>query len=350
MTLIHTKTKGGTPVWNLAGNTKPFSSWLGKGGAGGTWYGPKKVWSFYGEEDPTEKILKALPPKPVQGETQEQFVDRIVGGIAEKAKDVPRDELKTTILRNLPPSISIAEGEKWIESNLLKTEITQSKPESLMDKAKKVGVAISKDYKKGDRVTWKDRNGKELSGTVQRDPFADDVYISVDTDQIAHAGGVPIGRIEMVWLTNPSLKKIESQSAQEPEEPSQKTPEVVKSTQQEPGIKEAVTNDNAGEDKPRDVRQNGVGTPGETPPEMVRELRQKGNLLEVLQGMEQSFKEAILQQEEQLENQNPLPEKATYLERVQHQNWIRQTAWEMLKDQLLLPDEEIVPNLSEITE
>jgi hypothetical protein len=266
MTLIHTKTKGGTPVWNLAGNTKPFSSWLGKGGAGGTWYGPKKVWSFYGEEDPTEKILKALPPKPVQGETQEQFVDRIVGGIAEKAKDVPRDELKTTILRNLPPSISIAEGEKWIESNLLKTEITQSKPESLMDKAKKVGVAISKDYKKGDRVTWKDRNGKELSGTVQRDPFADDVYISVDTDQIAHAGGVPIGRIEMVWLTNPSLKKIESQSAQEPEEPSQKTPEVVKSTQQEPGIKEAVTNDNAGEDKPRDVRQNGVGTPGETPP------------------------------------------------------------------------------------
>jgi len=55
-----TTTKKGTPVWNVAGNTKAHIDAMKK--AGGRWYGPKKVWSFY-DGDPTDKLLTALGGK-----------------------------------------------------------------------------------------------------------------------------------------------------------------------------------------------------------------------------------------------------------------------------------------------
>jgi hypothetical protein len=58
LTLVKTTTKNGHPVWNLGGNTRNYKDAIKK--AKGIWYGPKKVWSFYGTEDPTEKIIKAF--------------------------------------------------------------------------------------------------------------------------------------------------------------------------------------------------------------------------------------------------------------------------------------------------
>jgi len=52
-----TTTRGGTPVWNVSGDTRPHAELMKRLGA--RWYGPKKVWSFY-NEDPSERILEAL--------------------------------------------------------------------------------------------------------------------------------------------------------------------------------------------------------------------------------------------------------------------------------------------------
>lgn len=52
-------TKNGKPVYEVSGNTKPYAEYIKR--AGGRWYGPKKVWSFYGNEDPSNKILENLP-------------------------------------------------------------------------------------------------------------------------------------------------------------------------------------------------------------------------------------------------------------------------------------------------
>jgi hypothetical protein len=58
LTLVKTTTKNGHPTWNLGGNTRNYKNAIKK--ARGIWYGPKKVWSFYGTEDPAEKIIKAF--------------------------------------------------------------------------------------------------------------------------------------------------------------------------------------------------------------------------------------------------------------------------------------------------
>lgn|GEM_PF-140677 len=58
LTLVKTTTKNGHPVWNLGGNTRAYKDAIKK--AKGIWYGPKKSWSFYGTEDPAEKIIAAI--------------------------------------------------------------------------------------------------------------------------------------------------------------------------------------------------------------------------------------------------------------------------------------------------
>ena len=57
-----TETRGGTPVWQVSGNTKAYKHILGaktRGGLGGKWYGPKQVWSFY-KADPTDQIAERI--------------------------------------------------------------------------------------------------------------------------------------------------------------------------------------------------------------------------------------------------------------------------------------------------
>ncbi len=57
--LVVTKgaTNTGKTVWNVSGNTKAHSETIKR--AGGRWYGPKKVWSFY-NGDPTAQLQEAL--------------------------------------------------------------------------------------------------------------------------------------------------------------------------------------------------------------------------------------------------------------------------------------------------
>lgn len=59
--LVVTKgtTNNGKPVWNVSGNTKTHMDIIKR--AGGRWYGPKKVWSFY-NDDPSAAIAAKLPP------------------------------------------------------------------------------------------------------------------------------------------------------------------------------------------------------------------------------------------------------------------------------------------------
>lgn len=62
LTVRRSQTKNGTPTWEVAGNTRDHVAALRN--AGGKWYGPKKVWSFYSEESPEGKILAALGASP----------------------------------------------------------------------------------------------------------------------------------------------------------------------------------------------------------------------------------------------------------------------------------------------
>lgn len=58
--LVVTKgtTNNGKPVWEVSGNTKAHMDIIKR--AGGRWYGPKKVWSFY-TADPSAAIAAKLP-------------------------------------------------------------------------------------------------------------------------------------------------------------------------------------------------------------------------------------------------------------------------------------------------
>ena len=51
-------TKNGHPVWNLSGETRAYKEAIKK--AKGIWYGPRRLWSFYGTDDPADTIAKAI--------------------------------------------------------------------------------------------------------------------------------------------------------------------------------------------------------------------------------------------------------------------------------------------------
>jgi len=57
LTVSQGKTNTGKTVWNVSGNTRAHSEQIKR--AGGRWYGPKKVWSFY-NGDPTAALQEAL--------------------------------------------------------------------------------------------------------------------------------------------------------------------------------------------------------------------------------------------------------------------------------------------------
>lgn len=76
LTVRRSQTKNGTPTWEVSGNTRDHVAVLRN--AGGKWYGPKKVWSFYSEESPESKILAALGamPEPAEVSLSEIEVER----------------------------------------------------------------------------------------------------------------------------------------------------------------------------------------------------------------------------------------------------------------------------------
>lgn len=81
-------------------------------------------------------------------------------------------------------------------------------------------------FTKGNKVTWTDRSGKTLTGTIRSIDTRDN-YAEIDTDQIAtYAGGVPIGRIELVSFSMLSLveqsKKVESTESTSKQESKEK--------------------------------------------------------------------------------------------------------------------------------
>lgn len=158
--------------------------------------------TFAGDFDHAAEVAKNWPntvygmnPAPVLKQSKEiaeaifgssKFIDEMYEGIPLDSKPSRKQ------VENVDANTEIVQ--KSLESDTLKTNIPT--------------------FEKGNRVTWTDRSGKTLTGTIKSIDTRDD-YANVDTDQIAtYGGGVPIGRIEIVPLSMLSLveqpKKVES--------------------------------------------------------------------------------------------------------------------------------------------
>jgi len=84
-----TTTKTGKTAFELSGNTQEYKDVIKRLNA--RWYGPKKVWTFYTEEDPTGKILKALAGAGYKPAAKEEVQSQ-----AEGTKEAIPKEEKTT--------------------------------------------------------------------------------------------------------------------------------------------------------------------------------------------------------------------------------------------------------------
>ena len=176
LTIQKATTKNGNPVWELKGVKKDDTDMINvMKRFRARWYGPKKSWSFYQEEDPTPKILAEI----------------------EKVK---------------PKANPIADGAKPAQETK-QPEIKTPTPETT---DKYMG------FKENDRVKFT-LKGKELTGTIKRlDDYSNispnlGMVADVDVDQIEHAGGVPIGRREIVRLdTLSKLKEATKTPAESP--------------------------------------------------------------------------------------------------------------------------------------
>jgi N12 class adenine-specific DNA methylase/uncharacterized protein YqiB (DUF1249 family) len=89
LTVTKGTTNTGKTVWNISGpETRTWKENIKQ--AGGRWYGPKKVWSFY-DADPTEKLLKVLPPiENVHPEVRHGYPEK-----APPKEEAPKPSLKT---------------------------------------------------------------------------------------------------------------------------------------------------------------------------------------------------------------------------------------------------------------
>ena len=96
--LVVTKgtTNNGKEVWNVSGNTREHMDIIKR--AGGRWYGPKKVWSFY-NDDPSAAIAAKLPKTvtSIVGKPTIEMSDKTLEQIAksnEPAAEKAKSELE----------------------------------------------------------------------------------------------------------------------------------------------------------------------------------------------------------------------------------------------------------------
>lgn len=113
LTLSKGKTNNGKDVWNISGaETRTWKEYIKR--AGGRWYGPRRVWSFY-NGDPTEKLLATLPP-----------INEVHPSIGAEKKEATKEQATRSIL---PPKDQKKGGPyyiaKLLESHNLLDEIMQ---------------------------------------------------------------------------------------------------------------------------------------------------------------------------------------------------------------------------------
>jgi hypothetical protein len=80
-------------------------------------------------------------------------------------------------------------------------------------------------------------------------------------------------------------------------------------------------------------------------PKMYRNLEKQGKLERVLQDMERRLLTALEVTEERLLKADPPPKTDSYMAHLKHLKRIQNTAWELCRDIILLPDEETKPRL-----
>lgn len=80
-------------------------------------------------------------------------------------------------------------------------------------------------------------------------------------------------------------------------------------------------------------------------PKMFKALEESGTLMQTIYEMQESTKEAMRKIEAQLKEKNPAPQTEDTMELYRYNQWTADTAWEMVKDRILLPDEEDRPEL-----
>ncbi|WP_429786241.1 TnpV protein [Brevibacillus centrosporus] len=81
-------------------------------------------------------------------------------------------------------------------------------------------------------------------------------------------------------------------------------------------------------------------------PNMYRQLEEAGQLTQTLLQAQQSTEEALERVKEQLLELHPVEDSMGVEGKRAHFIWIDQTAWEMVREMILLPTEEDVPNLN----
>jgi hypothetical protein len=81
-------------------------------------------------------------------------------------------------------------------------------------------------------------------------------------------------------------------------------------------------------------------------PKMFKELQRRGQLKQTLTEAAKNTALAWENAEEKLREKNPPPKTENFLETVKYETWVRDTAWEMVREMwILLPSEEDVPEL-----
>ncbi len=123
--ITKTTTNKGNPVWEVSGDTRTHSAALGKQGAGGKFYDDKKgkkVWSFYGDADPTQKILSALEGKGgVTGATTTKGDGTVPDATGEATRDIGGQPLGSVTGLNRGVSITKAAADRYEKHRLIVT-------------------------------------------------------------------------------------------------------------------------------------------------------------------------------------------------------------------------------------
>ncbi|HKM28498.1 MAG TPA: hypothetical protein VJY37_02335, partial [Anaerovoracaceae bacterium] len=274
LTIQKATTKNGNPVWELKGVKKDDTDMINvMKRFRARWWKPTETWSFYGEEDPTPKILaeieKVKPKKSKPAETKPTGDSKPINkgkyGVGDRVSYYGHTG---TVLNDLDDSIEILmdpnalgiETHSFVNKDskdlsLIKPKSPDRAPETKPAQEAKPEIKTPTPdttdkymgFKENDRVKFT-LKGKEFTGTIKRlDDYSNissnlGMVADVDVDQIEHAGGVPIGRREIVRLDTLSKLKEAANAPSNTEETPDKITQFTPVSELEELAK--ITNDN----------------------------------------------------------------------------------------------------------
>lgn len=153
------RTKNGKEVWEVSGYTKEHKEIFKK--LGGKWYGPKKVWSFYGE-DPTAKIAQVLRGESEESETKLETKQEPKTEAVEQVK--PKETGREGYLNKLRKEV------KALDDETLNSRLELYKKYNYNEEENIVRQEIDRRKKEGRNLTYK-INKKFIVVTIDGDIY-----------------------------------------------------------------------------------------------------------------------------------------------------------------------------------